>query len=88
MNIAMDLKESFITELVTYINVHTSDFTSLTDTLTDVSYKELKEIIMDSNLTEFAEKLIENMSETFGISTSDLLGKKEVENGLSRKVHK
>ena len=88
MDIDRELKESFITELVTYINVHTSDFTSLTDTLTDISYEELKEIMMDSNLTEFTEKLIENMSETFGISTSDLIGKKGIEKGLSRKINK
>ena len=87
MDIDIELKESFITELTTYINVHTSDFNTLTNTLENVSYQELKEIFAKSNLTEFVEKLIENMSETFSISTSDLLGKKE-EKGLSRKINK
>ncbi len=88
MDIDKELKESFITELVTYINVHTSDFNTLTNTLANVSYQELKEIIEKSNLTEFVEKLIENMSETFSISTSNLIGKKEVEKGLARKINK
>ncbi len=87
MNIDIELKESFITELTTYINIHTSDFNTLTNTLENVSYQELKEIIVKSNLTEFVEKLIENMSETFSISTSGLLGKEE-EKGLSRKINK
>ena len=88
MNIDNELKESFITELVTYINVHTSDFNTLTNTVENISYQELKEIIEKSNLAEFVEKLIENMSETFSISISDLLGKKEVKKGLSRKINK